>query len=439
MANKQISDLDIGQITDNDDAFIIDTFDGTTVQIPYSVLASALLRLSLGAGSGITIEEDETSDVFKVIVSATGSDGTVWYITDTEPVEPSSGSVWLHTDATNYGDIDVYDGTAWVTRANLKGDTGTAATIQLGTVTTGAAGTNASITNSGTSNAAVFNFVIPRGDTGETGATGAQGYSISVSVTTITGGHRVTLHSTDPTASDTYFDVMDGSGGGSSGGGGSYSETVLYNAGSDINSGSIISLAQNYTQYDNIRIEWSYGDSNLFVACESNYNAGYLQQVKDIADSGTYSTVEVYAPGYDNVGFAFVPISSTQLRVTEVLGSYTKYIREIVGVIYGGSSVKSITYTGTGSPSHQIIFPEKPTVLIALKGDSAGGSLEYIPVYYGADRWNYLWANGYTNGSGGSSTLTYSADELTMTMTHSDSNGAGACNLADTVYTLYYV
>lgn len=50
------------------------------------------------------------------------------------------------------------------------GATGSAATVTLGTVTTGAAGSSVSITNSGTTSAAVFNFTIPRGDTGATGA-----------------------------------------------------------------------------------------------------------------------------------------------------------------------------------------------------------------------------------------------------------------------------
>ena len=50
-----------------------------------------------------------------------------------------------------------------------KGDTGDAATIQLGTVTTGNPGTSAEITNSGTENTAVFNFTIPRGDVGPAG------------------------------------------------------------------------------------------------------------------------------------------------------------------------------------------------------------------------------------------------------------------------------
>ena len=59
--------------------------------------------------------------------------------------------------------------------AGRDGVDGQAATITVGSTTTGNAGTNASVTNSGTSSAAVLDFVIPRGDTGATGATGATG------------------------------------------------------------------------------------------------------------------------------------------------------------------------------------------------------------------------------------------------------------------------
>lgn len=55
------------------------------------------------------------------------------------------------------------------------GKDGTAATIKIGTVTTTAPGTNAKITNTGTANAAVFNFLIPKGEKGEKGNTGIQG------------------------------------------------------------------------------------------------------------------------------------------------------------------------------------------------------------------------------------------------------------------------
>lgn len=52
-----------------------------------------------------------------------------------------------------------------------KGDTGTAATITIGSVTTGAPGTNVSVTNSGTSTNAILNFTIPRGQPGAGGGT----------------------------------------------------------------------------------------------------------------------------------------------------------------------------------------------------------------------------------------------------------------------------
>jgi len=53
----------------------------------------------------------------------------------------------------------------------VDGDDGAAATLSLGTVSTGAAGSSVIITEGGTSNARIFNFTIPRGDTGAQGAT----------------------------------------------------------------------------------------------------------------------------------------------------------------------------------------------------------------------------------------------------------------------------
>ena len=55
------------------------------------------------------------------------------------------------------------------------GAAGSAATIVVGEVTTGEAGTDASVTNSGTANAAIFDFVIPKGEKGDKGDQGEQG------------------------------------------------------------------------------------------------------------------------------------------------------------------------------------------------------------------------------------------------------------------------
>ena len=98
-----------------------------------------------------------------------------------------------------------------------KGDPGTAATVTVGNVASGA---DASVTNSGTQYAAVFDFILPKGDkgekgdtgdTGQTGATGADGVSPSVSVALITGGHAVTITDKDHPTGQT-FNVMDGVG-----------------------------------------------------------------------------------------------------------------------------------------------------------------------------------------------------------------------------------
>lgn len=56
-----------------------------------------------------------------------------------------------------------------------QGTDGKSATVSVGKVTTSEPGTDAQITNSGTENAAVFDFVIPRGETGPAGPQGIPG------------------------------------------------------------------------------------------------------------------------------------------------------------------------------------------------------------------------------------------------------------------------
>lgn len=86
------------------------------------------------------------------------------------PTSPTTGfyqdSVYLNTAT---GDMWTCTGTGWSLSGNTKGaqgDPGLAATINVGTVTGGAV---ASVTNSGTTSAAVFDFVLPKGDKGDTG------------------------------------------------------------------------------------------------------------------------------------------------------------------------------------------------------------------------------------------------------------------------------
>lgn len=59
--------------------------------------------------------------------------------------------------------------------SGTPGPAGKAATIQVGSVTASDPGSNPQITNSGNANAAVFDFVLPRGEAGPTGPAGKNG------------------------------------------------------------------------------------------------------------------------------------------------------------------------------------------------------------------------------------------------------------------------
>lgn len=91
----------------------------------------------------------------------------------------SNVAVWMQGIVTAYNaatgaldvSVDTISGagtfTDWtVALTGGSGPAGAAATIAVGMVTTGAAGSSAAVANSGSSAAAVFDFTIPRGDTG---------------------------------------------------------------------------------------------------------------------------------------------------------------------------------------------------------------------------------------------------------------------------------
>lgn len=143
---------------------------------------------------------------------ADGVDGSDGYSPTASVVQTASGSTITITDANGTTSADVYNGYSPIASVSKIGDTATititdengtttasvsdgqdgaagapgqAATIDVGTTTTGAAGTNASVTNSGTSSAAVFNFTIPRGDTGAAGQDGRDGNDGSAATITV--------------------------------------------------------------------------------------------------------------------------------------------------------------------------------------------------------------------------------------------------------------
>lgn len=202
MADIKIRDLETGSLTDNNDYFVVALNSGTTVKIPYSVLANIILQTSLIQGDNITITDaTEQGGIKRFRISATAT-GSIWYFGNTAPVNPNENDYWLRTDTDHYGDVDQYNGTTWVNagtfagRDGQDGQDGTTPTINssnkhwmIGETDTG---------------------VVAEGQDGATGATGAAGASICASAAPITGGHRVTISSTDQQTTDVVFDVMDG-------------------------------------------------------------------------------------------------------------------------------------------------------------------------------------------------------------------------------------
>lgn len=285
-----------------------------------------------------SISKDVSNTVLTLTASGGSNDAQTWHLTDTLPVSPEEGDLWLHLDATNFGDIDEYTNVSgtmmWVYKTNMKGADGDAGitphidsttkhwvigetdtnvvaegqngtngtngvtphidptskhwmigeadtnivaegqngqdgagTTTVGTTTTGAAGTQASVVNSGTPQDAVLNFTIPRGADGTNGTNGLDGASISTSVSAITGGNRVTIHSTDVSVSDQTFDVMDGVNGDNGDDGASISASVT-----TITGGHRVTISSTDTQVPDQSFDIMDG-TNTIQTTSMNYTA----------------------------------------------------------------------------------------------------------------------------------------------------------------------
>lgn len=109
------------------------------------------------------------------------------YVNTDLRVGPAGANQVIINDSTNPGRIVaksfVGDGSGL--QNTPPGAQGDAATINVGTVTTGVPGSSASVTNSGSTSAAIFDFTIPRGDTGAQGSTGD---AATIAVGTVTTG-----------------------------------------------------------------------------------------------------------------------------------------------------------------------------------------------------------------------------------------------------------
>lgn len=168
MANKQITDLPIGEITNDDDVFMIDTFEGVTVKIPYSVLRDAV-----------------TNAVADTITPSIDSTTKHWIIGTTDTGIVAEGQNGAQG------------------QQGIAGEDGTSISFSVSEITDGHSVTIYS--SDETVLPATFNVM-----NGNDGSNGRDGDSIYVTTESITGGNRIIIHHTDTTRSDQTIDVMDG-------------------------------------------------------------------------------------------------------------------------------------------------------------------------------------------------------------------------------------
>lgn len=129
------------------------------------------------------------------------------------------------------------------------------------------------VTNTGTSTDPIFHLFIPRGQNGTPGTDGTDGVSPGVTISAITGGHRVTITDKDHPSGQS-FDVMDGSGAGDM-------QKSVYDANSTVSTaGGIVAYVTN--AISNLLSKYSSGSNDWDTAPTS-------ASTKPVTSDGVYA------------------------------------------------------------------------------------------------------------------------------------------------------
>lgn len=202
---KMIKELPTDESFDvyhNDHLFMYQRADNdVTHKAALSSIINTIFQSHIGVTGDIT--KSITNGVLTLNVN--GSDAQTWYLSDTQPQTAEEGDLWLHTDITHLGDIDVYKSDTWTFKVNMKGHDGIDGTNGTDGITP-----HIDPTSKRWMIGEIDTGVNSEGQDGATGATGNDGYSVSATIDTITGGHRLTISSTNPSVSDVTADIMDG-------------------------------------------------------------------------------------------------------------------------------------------------------------------------------------------------------------------------------------
>jgi fructose-specific component phosphotransferase system IIB-like protein len=182
----------------------------------------------------------------------------------------------------------------------------------------------------------------PQGPAGQNGSNGQDGVSPTVSVTTITGGHQVSI--TDAQGTDT-FNVMDGSDGspGQTGATGPAGPGVA----SGGSAGQILAKASG-TDYDTEWIDAPSGDGvsdELLCIVRTSYFNGYR-----IFRDGPTGVIKIYGPPTTN---ANAPILADDAEYSDL--SLTQAVQTIISLLIG---MTSDNYTRWSKDTYGIDYPQ---------------------------------------------------------------------------------
>lgn len=295
MADSKIRELETGSLSDNNDYFVVATNGGDTVKIPYSALATFLLGTSLIEGSNIDITDaTEQGGIKKYSISATAT-GSMWYFGDTQPVSANANDYWLRTDTGHYGEIDQYDGTVWTMVGTFAGRDGQDGQDGQDGITPNIDPTSKHWMIGSTDTGVVAEG--QDGATGATGATGADGASISATETATTGGHIVTIHSTDPNVSDVSFTLTNGTNG-TNGTDGDDGASISF-ATASITGGHSVTISstdpnvndQTFNVMDGTEIIQTTSDNRTVTLTAANWSGAEAPYVQTVSFSGMTSAI----------------------------------------------------------------------------------------------------------------------------------------------------
>lgn len=168
-----------------------------------------------------SVTQDSAKDLkfsFGIPVGKTGATGpqgpTAPPVVISQPTQPTfaDDTIWFNTNTGRcyFGYTDPSGDEYWVS-ISVPGPEGKAATVDVGKTDTGSPGTSATVKNVGTTSAAIFDFVIPKGEPGKDGTDGkAATISVGTTTTLAAGSNATVNNSGDSTAAVFNFGIPKG-------------------------------------------------------------------------------------------------------------------------------------------------------------------------------------------------------------------------------------